>query len=112
MSIIREIELLPSASRTATGEGDEKTFDQSAKQDNMGAKFYLSVSAVTGTSPTLDVTITKTLGGVDFTIGTFQQITASGQEVIDVSNCPDKVKAKYTIAGDTPDFTFQVWGTR
>lgn len=109
--------ILKSASRTSDGEGElvETTKGLLA---NMGpamqekARFYLNVSAVSGTSPTLDVDIVATIGGEDYVLASFTQKTAAGKETITIDGCPKEVKAVYTLGGTSPDFTFEVHSTR
>lgn len=110
MAYVREI--APSAARTSSGEG-ALVDTLSGGQLTGDTRFYLSVSAVTGTDPTLDVDITATVGGVDYVLGSFTQATGETTESIEVSSCPVEVKAEWVIGGTaTPTFTFQVHSTR
>lgn len=70
----------------------------------------LNVTAASGTTPTLDVVIEDTLDGTNFqTIGTFAQKTTTGREVINITAAfSDQVRAKWTIAGASASFTFEV----
>lgn len=70
----------------------------------------LDVTAASGTSPTLDVVIEDTLDGTNYNaIGTFTQRTAAGRQVIDVTSpFADSVRARWTVGGTTPSFTFSV----
>ena len=74
-------------------------------------RVQLTVSAASGTTPTLNVFVEDTLdGGVTWNvIGTFAQKVAAGQEVINtVGLFADQVRVRWTIAGTTPSFTFAV----
>lgn len=109
----REISLHDSAARTATGTADAvKGFGGSSK---IGAA--LVVSAASGTNPTLDVVIQHSLDGTNwFDLMTFTQRTAAGSEYKVVSETQgttvnvvgDRLRAKYTVGGTTPSFTFSV----
>lgn len=105
-------QIVASAARTASGESS-LVATQSGGFLADDTRFYLSVSAVTGTDPTLDVDIVATIGGVDYVLGSFAQLTTAGAESIEVSACPPSVKAVWTIGGTaTPTFTFEVHSTR
>jgi hypothetical protein len=72
-------------------------------------RFSLHVSAASGSTPTLDVTIVAEINGQDQVLGTFTQVTTTGDaESIVVDACPGDVKAVYVIGGGTPSFTFTV----
>lgn len=70
----------------------------------------LSVTAASGTTPTLDVVIEDTLDGTNWNaIGTFAQKAAAGREVINITvPFADQVRARWTIGGTTPSFTFAI----
>jgi hypothetical protein len=70
----------------------------------------LNVTAVAGTGPTLDVVLEDTLDGTTWNvIGTFAQKTGPGREVINVTSpFTDRLRARWTVAGTTPSFTFAV----
>lgn len=113
MSLYEENTLLSSAARTTTGEGLPVTLERSSRNHPSNAKCYLNVSAQSGTTPTLDVDIVGIINGVDFVINSFTQVGgATGKQTIDISNCPEKVKAAYTIAGGSPSYTFEVYISR
>lgn len=109
----REISLHDSAARTATGSGDAAAgFGGSSK---IGAA--LVVSAASGTTPTLDVVIQHSLDGVNwFNLITFTQATGATSEYKAVSEAQgstvtvvgDRLRARYTIGGTSPSFTFSV----
>lgn len=98
--------LVASAARTASGDSGRLGHFGHAST----LRLQLDVSAASGTSPTLDVVIEDTLDGTNWnTIGTFAQKTASGREVINVTTpFSDTLRARWTIGGTTPSFTFSV----
>lgn len=95
-----------SAARTASGNGP--TLGGYDKVD--WTRVQLSVTAASGTTPTLDVVIEDTLDGTNWnTVGTFTQATAVTRQVINISApFSDKLRVRYTVAGTTPSFTFSV----
>lgn len=105
-----------SAARTTTGTGTGLTGRDSAdagpafgEADRLRA--LLLVTAASGTTPTLDVVLEDSLdGGTTWTqIGAFAQKTAAGNEAINVTiPFGPLVRARWTIAGTTPSFTFAV----
>jgi len=75
--------------------------------------FVLDVTAKSGTTPTLDVTIefNDMASGKWITIATFTQIgDATGNERITVATMPENtIRAAWVIGGtDTPTYTFSV----
>lgn len=95
-----------SAARTVSGDsgavagfGDASTL-----------RCQLDVTAASGTTPTLNVVIEDTLDGTNWnTVGTFAQKTAAGREVINVTTpFTDRLRARWTVGGTTPSFTFSV----
>lgn len=98
--------LAQSAARTTSGSSAEAAGYAAATT----LRAQLNVTAVAGTSPTLNVVIEDSLDGTNWnTIGTFAQKTANGREVINVTTpFADRVRISWTIAGTTPSFTFDV----
>jgi hypothetical protein len=98
--------VVASAARTVTG--------NSGTMGGYGAastiRAQLNVTAASGTTPTLDVTIQDTLDGTNwFTIGTFAQKTTAALEVINVTvPFADRLRVLWTIGGTTPSFTFAI----
>lgn len=99
-------ELVASAARTASGNtaalpgwGHAKTL-----------RIQSDVTAASGTTPTLDVVIEDTLDGTNWnTIATFAQKTAAGREVVNVTiPFSETIRARWTIGGTTPSFTFSI----
>jgi hypothetical protein len=101
----------PTAARSATGVGsavDVLDYDGDLL-------FVLDSAAGTGTTPTLDVTITAsdTSGGTYTAISgaAFTQVTGTAsQQKLAISKDDVKryLKVAYTISGTTPSFTFSV----
>jgi hypothetical protein len=95
-----------SAARTTTGD----TGVISGYGGAVSLRAQLDVTAASGTTPTLNVTIEDTLDGTTWnTVGTFAQKTAAGREVITVTTpFADRIRVRWVIAGTTPSFTFSV----
>jgi hypothetical protein len=106
--------LVASAARTATGTGTQKCgFGRYEK-----FAFLLDVTAASGTTPTLDVTIQHSIdGGTNWhTLVAMTQATAAGEQIKVESEVEsgtaevygDCFRAIWTIGGTTPSFTFKV----
>lgn len=100
--------LLASAARTASG-------DTSATPVNVKrfkeANFFLDVTAVAGTEPTLDVAVKSKdpASGKWFDLVTFTQATGVTSEMKSVAgNLGSLIAVFYTIGGTSPSFTFSV----
>lgn len=90
---------------TTSGAGSyAKTTPDPARFYREKCRVTLVVTSLTGTAPTMDVTITALVNGVDVTIGTFTQATAATSESIVIDTCPDEIKAVYTAGGTVTDF--------
>lgn len=111
----KAVALIPAVTATTTTTGTG--VDISTYGDD--ALFILSVGTVSGTSPTLDVTIqsSSTSGGTYTTEVTFGQVTASTKFACGGLNCEGNnsgglarkfIRAVGTIAGTTPSFAFSV----
>ena len=98
--------LVASAARTASG--DTGVLSDYGRASTL--RVQLEVSAVAGTAPTLDVVLEDTLDGTTWNvIATFAQKTAAGREVVNVTSpFAKRLRARWTIAGTTPSFTFGV----
>jgi len=70
----------------------------------------LDVTAVSGTAPTLNVTVEDTLDGVNWnSILTFAQRVAVGREVFNLTTpFADRLRVRWVMAGTTPSFTWSV----
>lgn len=95
--------LAASAARTVSG--DSGAFNGYGPASTL--RLQLDVTAGTGT---LDVVIEDTLDGTAWnTIATFSQKTAVAREVINITiPFADRIRARWTIGGTTPSFTFSV----
>lgn len=104
----QEVTLLASAARTTSGDTSATPVDVKKYKE---AIFFLDVTAVSGTTPTLDVKIkTKDpVSGKWFDLVAFTQATAVTSEMKAVSGLlGSQISVFYTIGGTTPSFTFSV----
>ncbi|MCM8900625.1 hypothetical protein KVG29_05200 [Caldicoprobacter algeriensis] len=104
----QEVTMLASAARTASGDTSATPVDVKKYKE---AVFFLDVTAVSGTAPTLDVKIkTKDpVSGKWFDLVNFTQVTAVTSEMKAVSGLlGSQIAVFYTIGGTTPSFTFSV----
>jgi hypothetical protein len=94
------------AARTASGDSGPQT----GFGDESTLRAQLNVTAAAGTGPTLDVVLEDTLDGTNWNVvGTFAQKTAPGREVVNVTTpFADRLRARWTVAGTAPSFTFDV----
>lgn len=94
-----------SAARTATGNG--ASFN-TAQADSFEG--FLTVSAASGTTPTLDVRLETSVdaGASWTTVGAFAQATAATTKNRVFGPLGDTCRWAWTIAGTTPSFTFAV----
>lgn len=109
----REVTILEGAARTASGTGD--AFTGFGMAEKIGAAVVCS--ARSGTNPTLDVIVQHSPDGTNwFDLITFTQLTAAGSEFKAISEeqgttvqaIGDRLRAKYTLGGTNPSFTFSV----
>jgi hypothetical protein len=100
------LSLAASAARTTSGNGAAVV----GIADANNAALQLNVTAASGTTPTLDVVVEATVDGTNwYTVGTFTQKVATGLQVITVTNLiGNQLRARWTIGGTTPSFTFTV----
>lgn len=97
--------LLSSAARTATFTG------ATVNCSDGSASLLLDVTARSGTTPTLDVTVQTSYDGSTWrTAGTFAQSTAVGSERKSFTGLDRYVRANGVITGTTPSFTCSVTG--
>lgn len=120
LGVFQDTTLFASATKTSSGNGsDFETYNMNE------ATFFLNVSAASGTSPTLDVDIEgkDPVSAGYFKLVSFAQKTAisTGRVVIGLGSVDDAntdavasvplphiIRAKYTIGGTSPSFTFSV----
>lgn len=101
-----DITLLASAARAASGTG--ASVDLGIKT---GLLLTLAVSAVSGTSPTLQVKIETSADGSTWRLlDTFAVTTAVGPVVRAFAGADRYVRAAWTIGGTAPSFTFGLAG--
>lgn len=98
--------LAASAARTTSGDSGASAGWGSAST----LRAQLDVTAAAGTTPTLDVVLEDTLDGVNYNVvGTFAQKVAAGREVINITTpFSERIRARWTLGGTTPSFTFSV----
>lgn len=97
--------LVASAARTVTGASPAVGGWGAAKT----VRAQLDVTAASGTSPTLDVTIQDTLDGTSWnTVGTFAQKVAAGREVINITTpFSETLRVSWAVSAGA-SFTFSV----
>lgn len=93
-----------SAARTASGTGTAfNTEDATAFEST------LTVSAASGTSPTLDVRLETTVDGTNYyTVASFGQKTTTATEARAFGPLGDTCRWAWTIGGTSPSFTFAI----
>ncbi len=102
----RDVTLHPSAARTATGNGS--VVEETGERRTLSLS--LVVTAASGTSPTLDVTVqTSADGSTWYSAGSFAQLTATGSERKTFA-LDRYVRLRWVIGGTTPSFTFSASG--
>ena len=111
--------LLDVTSVSASGEGTPvATFKADLSKPPRGgktdyipdARAHLNVTTFTGTITSADIAIVATVNGADQEIGKFTQLVGAGAvlESIVVQQCPDTVKAVFTLVGSGMVFTAKV----
>lgn len=79
--------------------------------DRGSACLDLTISAASGTTPTLDVTIQTSKDGTTWrTVAAFAQKTAAGTERKSFPALDRFIRASAVIGGTTPSFTYSVAG--
>lgn len=106
-------EVVASAARTVTG--TSAAISAAALGNEAGAKLNLvvNVTAVSGTTPTLDVTVEWSHdGGTTWATAdpadSFTQVTTAVAKVKQFTVKTPTYRLRWTIAGTTPSFTFTV----
>ncbi len=98
--------VIESLARTTNGNGGDVRMP-----GGESVRAQLSVTAASGTAPTLNVLVEDTVdGGTNYnTIGTFAQKTAAGREVINITTpFSENLRVSWSIAGTGASFTFSV----
>lgn len=92
------------AALTATGNGTSQ--DNAAATSN-GAVAHLHITAVSGTTPSMTVTIEHSTNNSTWTtLGTFAAANAVGSQTLQISGTVNRyVRASRTISGTNPSFT-------
>lgn len=111
----KESTIHASAARTATSIATEPidTFQGAVDgHKNPNCRFFLDITAVSGTTPTLVLELWGTINGVDFLLGAFASKNAAGKDTIVIADCPRYVKPRWVVGGTTPSFTFNVQASR
>ena len=100
-----DLMLAASAARTANGNGNV------AEPGDRGvARLTLNITAASGTSPTLNVTVQTSHDGVTWrSAGSFTQATGVSVQRA-TFNIDRFVRATWTVGGTTPSFTFSLTG--
>ena len=96
--------IVPSGAQTVNGQSNPIE-----ASEYLEAHALLDVTVVSGTSPTLDLVIETSPDKVSWFIHTtFSQKTAVGKDFKTLSNLGRFLRARWTIGGTTPSFTFSV----
>lgn len=114
--MLSEKRIVASAARTVSGNSGSVSTLPNALGSPVGtvpgatpsARFFLSVTAVSGTTPTLDVAIYGIIGGTICFLGVLAQVTAVNQGTIVIDHVPENVQIFWTIGGTNPSFTFSI----
>lgn len=100
------ITLIAPGTRTAAGSEGARVAGS-----NDTARLTLNVTAASGTSPTLTVTVEHSADGSTWTtLGSFTAATAVGTQRKVFSGLDQYVRGSWTTGGTTPSFTFSVSG--
>lgn len=102
------IELTPLPSVARTTSGNSAAIENGAQFDEMLVE--LDVTAVAGTTPTLDAALQVSLdAGTSWINHTaFVQATGVTQELLQLTNIGWRWRINFVIGGTTPSFTFAV----
>lgn len=97
------------AHTSETGTGTEASVDNVSSSSNGGVA-SLHVTSVSGTSPTLDVTVQHSPDDSTWAdLVSFTQATAQTSERVTVSGTVDRyVRESHTVGGTSPSFTYAV----
>jgi hypothetical protein len=102
----KDVTLQASVTKTATYTGSAVEVG-----DRGVGRFLLTVSAASGTTPTLDVLIQTSYDNSTWrSVASFTQATSTTTERLSFSGLDRYVRAKATIGGTTPSFTYSVAG--
>lgn len=100
-----------SSARTATGTSSAVAL----ASDTQTLSLLIACTAVSGTTPTLDMTVEWSNDGTNWAVGdtadSFAQITAAKTTVKTFTRKAAQYRLRWTIGGTTPSFTFSVTAT-
>ena len=105
LRVVRKITFHASGAEAATVTSDARNV--SGLHEGL---VYIDVTAISGSSPTLDVTVE----GSDASDGNFAllateaQSTATGAQVLPITNFGEWIRVVSTIGGSTPSVTFKI----
>jgi hypothetical protein len=92
------------------------TADANSAKVNCGgygtAKAFLNITAVSGTSPTLDIKFQDSYDGtnwVDVASGAFAQKNATGASSLVLNNVSPYLRAVQDVGGTSPSFTYDLY---
>lgn len=101
--MLQTLTLQPSGAQTASGAGITHGLADDIEQ----LVVFLNVTAASGTTPTLVVTVQESPDGVEWAyLGAFAQQTAVGTNELSFAQVAEFVRVSWVIGGTTPSFTF------
>lgn len=113
----RDSALIPYLEETLAASAAKTTTGQTATLSGWGATdrvlLQVNVTAVSGTTPSMTLTIEDSLDGTNWrpAVVSSAAITATGTYFMNIAtgtNFADRIRLKWTITGTTPSFTFSV----
>lgn len=108
MAKVNRVALQASSTQTASNNGAAVTSLAQLKE----LLVFLSVTAVSGTSPTLNVTIQSSDDGgttwYNLPNGSFTQATVATTQALALTTFGDTIRVSATIGGTSPSFTYKV----
>jgi len=100
------VTLHTSQARTTSGSGSA-VFTKDAGV----VRLLLDVTAASGTTPSLTVTLEQSRDGSTWrTVSSFAAKTTTGQEALSAGGLDRYIRVSWAISGTTPSFTFSVSG--
>lgn len=107
----REMELV--ASRTETSNDNSGTVNTLPTEvTGSDLVVYLDVTASSGTSETMDITINGIVNNKVYQLGAFTQATGVTTERVVITDAPADVRFDWTLGGTSPSFTFNIQSHR
>ena len=112
--MFQSLRVADSAARTTTGTSTAVALNVNSQVSPGGALLGLlvNVTAASGTTPTLDLTVEWSSDGTNFVVGqpadALTQITTAVGAAKQFAIKAPFYRVKWTIAGTTPSFTFDV----